>query len=268
MKNNYTNSVKAILVFTIVIVTAVGLKAQVNYDFTESMTEDIIIEFDATVSAKPAWNEIYLKSNTDTADFDNLNMIWLHFGDGNIKYVPGITGLDLVESTFPYEIDQKINFQVDVSFSPKILHVLAKNDGVADYTVVLQNLDWSEGKDAEGNGNGQFSADQLDRLQTINDNILIENIKVTKKSEVKVSTFNASDIKLFPNPAGDELRIAQEDMIIDVQLFSMAGKLLSKTETVYAKQAIIDVSALVNGVYLVRVNTEKGVVSKRFIIQR
>jgi photosystem II stability/assembly factor-like uncharacterized protein len=76
---------------------------------------------------------------------------------------------------------------------------------------------------------------------------------------------NESSVFVYPNPAGNELRIFTGTTdTASVRIFDVAGKLTHNLKDVESKQAI-DVSSLLPGVYFVRIQTEEGTATKKFI---
>ncbi|MDR0830455.1 MAG: T9SS type A sorting domain-containing protein [Prevotellaceae bacterium] len=74
----------------------------------------------------------------------------------------------------------------------------------------------------------------------------------------------APEISIYPNPTADELVISgQWSVLSDVQIFDITGKLIYNLQfTIYNS---INVSALSQGIYLLRINTDKGIFTKKFI---
>jgi photosystem II stability/assembly factor-like uncharacterized protein len=76
---------------------------------------------------------------------------------------------------------------------------------------------------------------------------------------------NNESVFVFPNPAGDELRIsAPVPLNASVRIFDVTGKLMRYLVEVTNKEAI-DISGLRPGVYFARVQTEEGTVTRKFI---
>ena len=76
---------------------------------------------------------------------------------------------------------------------------------------------------------------------------------------------NNSSVFLYPNPAGDELRVYTGTTDpAGVRIFDISGKLTHNLKEVDSKEAI-DVSGLNPGVYFVRIQTEVGSATKKFI---
>ncbi|MBR5027985.1 MAG: T9SS type A sorting domain-containing protein, partial [Bacteroidales bacterium] len=72
--------------------------------------------------------------------------------------------------------------------------------------------------------------------------------------------------ELMPNPVSTNLYILSESAIAQLQVFDIYGRLL-KTLTPNAKQAIVNVRQLKNGVYTIKIKTEGGIITKRFVVR-
>jgi len=70
-------------------------------------------------------------------------------------------------------------------------------------------------------------------------------------------------VSLFPNPVQNTLQISAENSIIikSIEVYDVLGKQLLQTNTVNQ----IDVSGLANGLFFVKIETDKGVVVKKVI---
>lgn len=71
-----------------------------------------------------------------------------------------------------------------------------------------------------------------------------------------ISEINNTKIKLYPNPASNELSIQSEEIIKEVLIYNSQGKLV-KTET----KNTIDVSDLAKGIYFVNINNAQQKIS-------
>lgn len=86
-------------------------------------------------------------------------------------------------------------------------------------------------------------------------------IEVTVDQGVGVVENSNVQVKVFPNPAEGFVNVTAEGMK-DIALIDMMGRIVSQKATSQPTE-IIDVTDLPNGVYLLRVTTEKGVASTR-----
>ncbi|MEE0992218.1 MAG: T9SS type A sorting domain-containing protein, partial [Bacteroidales bacterium] len=71
---------------------------------------------------------------------------------------------------------------------------------------------------------------------------------------------------LVPNPTRDYFKALSHYTIESVQVFDLAGKLLIE-EKLNHFEALIDVSDFTAGTYIVKINTVKGSVEKKMIVQ-
>jgi len=76
---------------------------------------------------------------------------------------------------------------------------------------------------------------------------------------------NAS-VSIYPNPVKDKFTISSEDKIKSVELFDMSGKLI-RTMLVNDRSSIQDINSLNNGIYIIRIQTDKGTVVQKIIKQ-
>jgi hypothetical protein len=92
----------------------------------------------------------------------------------------------------------------------------------------------------------------------------VDNIKITNAggtlgtSEVSSKSF----INIFPNPTPDFINIKAEDKIDSVEIFDLSGKLILKD---HKGKNRIEVSTLENGIYMVKINTVKGSITRKII---
>jgi len=77
---------------------------------------------------------------------------------------------------------------------------------------------------------------------------------------------NATQVKVYPNPTKNLVTVEAEDMT-EVSVYNTLGQCLIKKE-VADNQAIIDLQHVAEGLYLLRVKTESGIVSKCIAVER
>jgi acetyl esterase/lipase len=81
--------------------------------------------------------------------------------------------------------------------------------------------------------------------------------------DVSVEELTDVELKLFPNPAENQISLESTDWIINIQLMDMSGKIL-KVETVESDFYQIDLYDLESGFYFLNVNTEFGIKTLKF----
>jgi hypothetical protein len=86
------------------------------------------------------------------------------------------------------------------------------------------------------------------------------------KNTLGVSSFEASNIKMYPNPASTEFTIEARDIVENVTVYNMLGQEVFVKAT-NSQQVTIDVSTFTAGVYVVKA-TVNGVVSSSRVIKK
>ena len=88
--------------------------------------------------------------------------------------------------------------------------------------------------------------------------------KGTEMIPPKKSEILADNVKIYPNPAKDRLFIINNELLTinNVEIVDLAGKTIANHKTSVNS---IDVSALPQGIYLVKIHTDKGLVFDKFI---
>lgn len=76
---------------------------------------------------------------------------------------------------------------------------------------------------------------------------------------------NLNDVKVFPNPANSFIQIQGDQMIKQVEVFDLLGQRVS-VHTYNTRYVILDTDHLLNGIYMVKVKTEKGDLVKKINI--
>ncbi|MDR1726262.1 MAG: T9SS type A sorting domain-containing protein, partial [Bacteroidales bacterium] len=71
-----------------------------------------------------------------------------------------------------------------------------------------------------------------------------------------------NDISVYPNPAHKEINITCGEKINSIEVVDLLGKVVYQ-----GKETTIDVSAFAKGNYFVRVQTEKGTITKKVIVE-
>lgn len=73
-------------------------------------------------------------------------------------------------------------------------------------------------------------------------------------------------VSIYPNPANERLTIKAEQIIENIEIYTPYGQLVQKIETDF-QSVNINVSDLVPGLYQLKIQLEKGIVSESIIIQ-
>jgi hypothetical protein len=63
---------------------------------------------------------------------------------------------------------------------------------------------------------------------------------------------HAARLKIFPNPANNWLQLASDEILGDVELLDMTGKIVLKSNNLIAKETMLDISNLPGGLYYIK----------------
>lgn len=72
---------------------------------------------------------------------------------------------------------------------------------------------------------------------------------------------------VYPNPAVSEVNLmsAKSNQIKDVEVYNMSGLLILNKKQINTTKVSLDVNSFINGVYLLKIKTEKGILIKKII---
>lgn len=83
-----------------------------------------------------------------------------------------------------------------------------------------------------------------------------------------VGTISANKMEIYPNPAHHQFSIASSSSApIGVDIYDLTGKKLVEKQNVLPNQSV-DISSLASGVYLVRLTTNNGIITKKITVSR
>lgn len=81
------------------------------------------------------------------------------------------------------------------------------------------------------------------------------------------SFFRDQEIKVFPNPATDQLYLnISEGLILKAEIINTIGQTVFGIENISNDQTEIDISNLSEGIYILKVKTNNGLLTEKFII--
>ena len=137
---------------------------------------------------------------------------------------------------------------------------------------VSSNATWLIISPSSGSGNGSFtmtasantaSSSRMATITVSHGRVVIRTIDVTQDGAVSIfEKAENNQLQIFPNPANNEISIKSELQIEKLEIYSMTGILLQSENNFKGK---ISVSNLAQGVYFLKVYTDKGMVVSKFI---
>ena len=79
-----------------------------------------------------------------------------------------------------------------------------------------------------------------------------------------IETITNGKLRIYPNPVRDELRIENGEWRIEkVEILDLTGKIILNSQLSILHS--VNVSALPQGIYIVKLKTDKGIVTEKFI---
>ena len=82
--------------------------------------------------------------------------------------------------------------------------------------------------------------------------------------QVGVDELSRQDVKLFPNPAQDQLQLSYSTPIQQVDIFNAEGELIF-SETPDNEEASLQISQFPAGIYIVKITAEEQIITRKFI---
>ena len=101
-------------------------------------------------------------------------------------------------------------------------------------------------------------------MQSYLDGCSTQAVTITTNCALANEEFVITKTVLFPNPATNNVNINCNCNIKKVELLDVQGRLLS-TKSVNSNQTMLDISSYNNGVYFVKVISDKGETTEKVI---
>ncbi len=173
-----------------------------------------------------------------------------------------------------------INFQIwlyengDIEFRYGAKHdtsLYSTNIGIYPFYDYLNTVPTQVGMEISSTNNFSMNSPIANiGMSTPNLNINVNNGMVYKFSSSFVSVNEISsnfDISIYPNPVSTELRFNYNDKIVlnKIIIIDINGKIVKNITNFHNNT--IDISDLKTGVYIVKFNSNKGLVTKKIVVQ-
>jgi hypothetical protein len=76
-----------------------------------------------------------------------------------------------------------------------------------------------------------------------------------------------SDIRVYPNPATNEINISAQEAITNINIYSLTGKLMFQSKSISERLAKVNIEGLSSGIYLVQIFQDKKYSAKRIVVK-
>lgn len=90
----------------------------------------------------------------------------------------------------------------------------------------------------------------------------LDSVQVSNSPHVNLTNREQASVTIYPNPAKDKIQVSGAFENAQVQLFTADGRMVYKSAK-ETKQANINVFGLENGVYILKINSQKGTITKK-----
>jgi hypothetical protein len=78
--------------------------------------------------------------------------------------------------------------------------------------------------------------------------------------------FSLNNVILYPNPTAEKVTISSLQFIQKIEIYNVLGQ-LKLTQDINSNEAIIDLSNLINGSYLLKINIEDNIITKKIVVK-
>jgi len=163
-------------------------------------------------------------------------------------------GQSILSHTNGQQIDL-VSFQVSDMPTSSEMYFLLNSDPIATGAVGV--LDSFYNSDIDGPGTGVGTIDYFSGIAPELDSFSFSTLSTED------STVLESDISIYPNPTSEFITISSAISINKVELYDLLGKKVFYT----SETSQIKISQLPVGVYLVKIYSVKGVLSKKIMIE-
>tara|TARA_R110002012_G_scaffold69372_4_gene179512 strand:- start:18029 stop:19000 length:972 start_codon:yes stop_codon:yes gene_type:complete len=195
---------------------------------------------------KIEWNNVGFYEDSTESDFMNFQL-WLYEGSNTVEFHYGPSSINNPSESFEGETGPQISlitsFNIDLQQLEDNAYFLSGNP-VNPTVITLTSADPIE----------------LSYLQGMMPNGTIYRFL---RQPLSVEDFSQNDFQIYPNPTTEYLNIKTQLSNYNYSIYNSLGQKVNVT----LFENKVDVSNLSNGIYLIKIETETGEVSKRFIKQ-
>lgn len=92
--------------------------------------------------------------------------------------------------------------------------------------------------------------------------LYLDSLQVSNSPDVNLTNREQSSVSIYPNPAKGKIQVNGSFENAQVQLFTADGRMVYKSVK-ESRQANINVSGLESGVYILKINSQKGTLTKK-----
>lgn len=132
-------------------------------------------------------------------------------------------------------------------------------DGFGNVIDVVEYDDDAPWPDADGSGS------YLQLVSLTLDNSLASSWVASSSDSLDTDKFNTmSSTVIYPNPVGDMLYVKSGEVINNIEVYDIYGKVL-QSKSYSTESATIDLSQYSSGIYLLKVSAESGILTRKIV---
>ena len=94
--------------------------------------------------------------------------------------------------------------------------------------------------------------------------VFYDNISLVKEATASIDDVSGVDVKVYPNPTTGLVNILTNENINSIAVHDLLGRKVLASQT---NLKTVDVSSLTKGIYLLKLNLEKGQLTKKLIVE-
>ncbi|HLV15367.1 MAG TPA: T9SS type A sorting domain-containing protein [Xanthomarina sp.] len=176
-----------------------------------------------------------------------------------------LSSLDLTQNSVIDQVDVKSNALTFLDLRNGNCANMIRFD--ADYNSCLKCLFIDDVTDPNlWDHNYWIMDNQTTPVQTEADCANVQEIPEEFCPALGVNPINKMSFTMFPNPVNSTLHIAIKEPKAILNICSMTGKIIL-TENLHQSENVINVSSLATGMYLARIESDKGIETKKLIVK-
>ncbi|MDP2685858.1 MAG: T9SS type A sorting domain-containing protein [Aequorivita sp.] len=197
---------------------------------------------------KIEWKNVGFYDDLTELDFMNFQM-WLYEGTNVIEYRYGPSEINNPSGSFEGETGLFVNLATSIDMDNGELednaYIVTENPSNPTL-IIIEPGNPDPGEDEALNG-------------------MVPDGTVYRfgPQQLSVEDFAAVDFKIFPNPASDYLNIQTKASEYNFSIYNSLGQVMNANSV----ENRIDISNLSNGIYFIKIETESGSATKKFIKQ-
>ncbi len=161
----------------------------------------------------------------------------------------------------------------DPSYAAEVFSVYLSTTGPAtsDFTVTLLDHQTTTGTMTEYTADLSAYAGQniyiAFRHHDVTDMFRLNLDDVSITGETSIADVESNNVSVYPNPANNVINVNANSNISNVEVFTIAGQKVGDF-TANSTNTAISTANLTNGLYMMKIHTENGVINKKFSVVR